>query len=196
VDLDLNSANLLTLARLGLVPCCLIAAYAQRGWWFAGFSILSEIFNQIYALLAHKIKPAVFGYDIKAKEIIELKPAGTIWGARLDYFADFASYIFIPIAGFILWRGWMNSYENATPVRITFWTTTGERPRLETAFQGRDKARVLERCGEPDEETADSLYYHHLIFREPNERATTRPVRFLLSGDNVIHIEVGEENPN
>lgn len=176
MEFDLNSANLLNLARLGLVPIFLLLAYARKGWWFGGAWAVSEICGVLANVIGRNRAPA------KLEE-------------SLDAVGDLAAYIAVPLGIFLLWRGWMNSYEDAAPMRITFWTTTGERPRLDQAFQGRDKARVLDRCGEPDEETADSLFYHHLTFREPNERATTRPVRFLLSGDNVIHIEVGEENP-
>ena len=177
MDFDLNSANLLNLARLGLVPVFFLLAYARKGWWFVGVWVASEICGLISYFAGRGVAPS------KLEE-------------SLEAVSDLAAYIAVPLSIFLLLRGWMNSYEDAAPIRITFWTTTGERPRLEMSFQGREKSRVLERCGEPDEETADWLYYQHLTFREPNERATTRPVRFLLSGDNVIHIEVGAVNPD
>jgi len=195
VDTELYIANILSIVRLLLVPCCLIAACARRVGWFVAFFALTEICDMIDGPLARMAKPPFTAPEGADKKTIILSEGGTRLGAGLDYFGDFAAYIVIPISVLILWRGWMQSDEETAPIRITFWTTTGDRPRLETAFQGRDKARVLERCGEPDEANADTLFYRHLTFREPGERATTRSVRFVLSGDTVIHIEVGEETP-
>jgi len=243
VDFDLNSANLLNLARLGLVPVFLLLAYARKGWWFAGVWVTSELCSIIANVAGRGQESEILdiGGDLAAyvavlislfillRNVVNTLSDGFWEYTRMGWsfmgvsvFAQLMafrgsqrsgdnsyyifnlleeryetiSYVTLLLGLFFLWRGVKLALNSSTPIRITFWTTAGERPRLETAFQGRDKARVLDRCGEPDEETVNWLYYQHLTFREPNERATTRPVRFLLSGDNVIHIEVGAVNPD
>lgn len=173
-DSDWNLPNALSVLRLALVPVYLWLAFRRSLKGFLIFLAASELLDLIDGPIA-RAADAITGL-----------------GQKLDTWGDFAAYVTLPFAAFWLLRAHFIERTETESVQTTVWSTSPEGPNLETICLGKTRVGLIEKLGDPDTVTADTVFYRHIPFQDKGQQMTTHSVKFTFNGDVVSRLEISD----